>query len=208
MGNRNQFHTGAERTAEPKVVQAVLRDADDDGNAVVRAHLGESPGGVAGRLDDQDPLFAGVHAGEDGIRLRLLEGTGAHLGADPGIPPRERDIQVLQAQELGQALGLIRHRGAGLPQRSLDGHPIRVAVDAVLVVARRETFIVIDSPDQGGGPAFGIAHRPALVLEFAAIADIHQMVLGRFESHIVSGFSFPSVYRSTISARSRTGRSA
>ena len=173
--------------AEPQVVQVVLRDADDDGDAVVGAHLGEGPGGVAGGLDDEDPLLAGVHPRQHGIGFRLLERTGAHLRADAGIPAGERDVQVLQAQVAGQALGLVGHRGAGLAERALDGHPVGIAVDAVQVVPRGEPLVLIDGPHEGRAPAFGVAHRPARVVEDAAGGDVHQSIGCRFEAH--TGFS-------------------
>ena len=162
---------------------------DDDGNVVVGAHAGKGAGRVTGTLDHQDAFVLLGQAGAHGEGFRLLEGAGFHLGANLGPVTREGDIEVLQAQELGQALALIGNGRVGALEGPADGEPLGVAVQAFQVLPGLEQARLIDGTHQGRGRGLRIGQGPAFVGKHAACQDIRQLILGRFEFHIDNDFT-------------------
>ena len=195
MRHGQQLDAAVEPAVEPQIVETVFRDADYDWDPVVRADLGEGPGRIAGRLDNQRPFLVRGKTRQHRIGLRLLERAGAHLGTDGRIPAREGNVEVLQAQMPGQALRAVGHRGRGAAQRAPDGHPVGITVDAGKPLPGRKLFLVIDGPHERRRTAFRIRQGPSFVLEFTAVGHIHEMIRGRRKSHIRGCFVFHG-YRS------------
>ena len=176
MGDGDEFDAVVQRLMEPQIMQAVLGYADDDRDAVVGADLRKGARGVAGRLHDKYALFIFIHAREHAIRLGFLERAGGHLRADLRIPAGEGDVQILQAEELGEFDGLIGYRRTTVLECALDRHPLGITVDAVEVFANGELAVGVLGTDERGFASGRVAECPAPVIETVVVSHVYEFV--------------------------------
>ena len=178
---RNEFHAGVQRLVEPQRADIVVGNREQQPDVIVRADLGEGPGGVSGRSHHQHAPFVGSGAAADRIGLGLLERAGRHRGPDGRIPAVEGDPEVFQPEVRGEALALIGHGSRRTFEDTPHRHPVRETVQAPVGGFHVDLFAGVFGAHERSLLALRVGKHPAGVFEFAARGDAFQRVGGRCE---------------------------
>lgn len=183
----DQFDAGVERPVEPERRDVLFGHRQQQRNVVVRADFGEGARRIAGRGDHQNPVVALADAGADAVCFGLLERAGRHLRADLGIIAVEGDIEVFQAEVVGQTFAFVGYGCARTLQHAADRQPVAEFVEAVAVGTYVDLPDGVTSADHRRDFAAGIVEHPAFVFELPPRSDAFERVMSGCKIlHVVS----------------------
>ena len=183
---RNQLYARIQRTFEPQCLEILRGDAQQQRYVVVGADLGECPGRISGRSDNQYFGIVLVDAPANRIGLGLLERTGSHVGTDGRMVAVEGDIEIFEPQRFGQTLAAVCHRSRRPRQDATYRQPVTEFVEPVTVIPHLELLLGIHRTDQRRRFALTVFEQPARIFEFVARGHTFESVLRRFKLfHII-----------------------